>query len=60
MPGKGYIGVGPENGVFVADADVYAYAMGRCLHGTEEEVKEFREMLVEWYYSGNWIRVEED
>ena len=26
--------------------------------GTEEEVKEFREMLIDWYYSGNWIKTE--
>ncbi len=58
MPGSGYIGIGPESGTFVADEDAYRYAMERCQSGTEEEGKEFREMLVEWYFSGNWIRVE--
>lgn len=57
MPGSGYIGVGPESGTFVADEDAYRYAMERCQSGTEEEIKEFREMLVEWYFSGNWYRV---
>jgi len=55
---KGYIGVGPEKGRFVSDSKAYAYALERCLHGTEAEIKEFREMLIEWYFSGNWIRSE--
>ena len=24
----------------------------------EEEQKEFKEMLVEWFYSGNWVKEE--
>lgn len=49
-----------EEGTFVEQSEAFAYALERCLSGTEEEVKEFREMLVEWYYSENWIKVEED
>lgn len=59
MPHAGWVGIGPEEGTFVADADAYSYAMERCLHGTEEDMNDFREMLVEWYFSGNWINVEE-
>ena len=60
MPGEtGYIGIGPEAGIYVPDVDAYAYAIDRCLYGTETEVKEFREMLVDWYYSGNWIKKED-
>lgn len=60
MPDEaGYIGIGPEEGTFVPVEDAYAYALERCLAGLEEEVKEFREMLVEWYYSGNWIKKED-
>lgn len=59
MPNEaGYIGIGPEEGTFVPEQMAYTYAMERCQTGTEEEVKEFREMLVEWYYSGNWIKAE--
>lgn len=59
MPDEaGYIGIGPEEGTFVPAEDAYAYALERCLGGTEEEVKEFREMLVEWYYSSDWIKAE--
>lgn len=60
----GYIGVGPEEGTFVAEVDAYAYAMERCHSGTLEEQEAFRQeiipLIVEWYYSGNWIRAEED
>lgn len=53
-----YRGIGPEEGTIVNEGDACAYAMERCLGGTLEEQKEFREMLVEWYYSGNWIKEE--
>lgn len=42
--------------VFVSDSEAYEYALERCLNGSEEDQKEFREMLVDWFYSGNWIR----
>ena len=38
--------------------DAYSYALNRCLHGSENDQKEFSSMLIEWFYSGNWI--EED
>ena len=40
--------------VFVPEDEAYEYALERCLNGSEEEQKEFKEMLVEWFYSGNW------
>lgn len=61
MPGEaGYIGIGLEEGVFVPVADAFAYALERCLSGTLEEQDEFKAMMKEWYYSGNWIKTEED
>lgn len=51
-----YRGIGPEAGTIVEEEQAYHYALERCLGGAPEEQKEFREMLVEWYYSGNWIR----
>lgn len=54
---KGYEGIGQEKGTFVKEEDAYAYALERCINGTPEDKKEFQEMLVEWYYSGNWIKV---
>lgn len=58
----GFVGIGPEQGIFV-EADVaYDYALNRCLRGTKAEQEEFKEefkdRLVEWYYSGNWIKEE--
>lgn len=45
-------------GVFVPESEAYNYALERCLNGTEEDVKEFKEMLVEWFYSGGDWRKE--
>ena len=53
---KGYHEIGTN--VFVPDKDAYEYALDRCMNGTEEEQKEFKDMLVEWFYSGNWVKEE--
>ena len=60
MPDRetGYFGIGPEEGIFVKKKDAYQYAIDRCLRGSLEEQAEFREMLEEWYFSGNWIKEE--
>lgn len=42
--------------IFVPESESYQYALERCLNGTEEDIKEFKDMLVEWFYSGNWIK----
>lgn len=55
-----YEGIGPEQGTVVSQEDAYSYALERCLSGTEEDKQEFKEMLVEWFYSGNWVRREEE
>lgn len=58
----GFVGIGPEQGHFVDADKAYDYALERCLHGTKEEQeefkKEFKDMLVEWFYSGNWLPAE--
>ena len=51
----GYVSLG-RNSIHVSDEDAYDYAFDRCMNGTEEEQKEFKEMLVEWFYSGNWVK----
>lgn len=55
---SGYLGIGPEKGTFVPEEDAFDYALYRCLHGTEEEQKEFREAFIDWYYSGNFTKTE--
>lgn len=53
-----YYDIGPEQGNVVSGDEAFDYALERCLHGTLEDQKEFREMLVEWFYSGSWIKRE--
>lgn len=53
-----YRGIGPEEGTVVEEGMAYTYALERCLKGTRTEQEELREMLVGWYYSGNWTREE--
>lgn len=55
-----YLGMLSEEGNVVEDEEAFDYALERCLKGTLEEQQEFREMLVEWYYSGNWVHREEE
>lgn len=54
---NGYHEIGTGN--FVPEEEAYEYALERCLHGTERDTKEFKEMLVEWFYSGGDWRKEE-
>lgn len=56
---KGMTGT-PEEGIVVDKTKAYDYALERCLNGASEDKREFREMLVEWFYSGNWIEEDED
>lgn len=51
-----YRGIGPEEGHIVEGNQAYDYALERCLKGTLDEQQEFRDMLVDWYYSGNWVK----
>lgn len=57
---RGYLGIGPETGTFIPAESSFEYAMERCIHGTPDDKREFREMLVEWFYSGNWIKEDVD
>lgn len=41
---------------FVPEKEAYEYALDEVLHGDATTQKEFREMLVEWFFSGNWIK----
>ena len=52
----GYLGIGPEEGTFVSEDKAFDYALERCLRGSEGDREEFRDMLVEWFYSGNWVK----
>ena len=54
---KGYHKVGESE--FVPDNEAFEYAFDKCTNGTDEAVKEFKTMLVEWYFSGGAWRREE-
>ena len=41
---------------FVPEDEAFEYAFERCTNGTEDEQKEFKAMLVEWFFSGNWVK----
>ena len=43
---------------FVSEKDAYEYALDEVLNGDESTQKEFKEMLVEWFFSGSWRREE--
>lgn len=64
-----YIGIGPEAGKKVSDEDAFDYACKRIFSEPREErvtameifresgsFQEAEERLIEWFYSGNWIR----
>lgn len=65
-----YIGIGPENGKTVQEEDAFMYAM-ECVttrekewnefcknfQFTERDLQQFRENVVNWFYSGNWTVV---
>lgn len=54
---KGYHEYGTNT--FIPDKEAFDYALDRCINGSEEEQKEFKEMLVDWFYrGGNWNREE--
>ena len=66
-----YVGVNKELGHVVQAEDVFSYACERCLKGTIEEqdtfleiakhsedIENFDETLIEWFYSGNWVKEE--
>lgn len=53
-----YVGFGPEKGHVVPEDKAFDYALERCLRGTIQDQEDFRDVLVEWFYSGNWIKEE--
>ncbi len=50
-------------GIFVDEENAFDYALDQCVKSIPEGLhkiewtQEFREVLVEWFYSGNWIKV---
>lgn len=53
LNGAGYTDC--HSGIFVPEEDAYAYAVEKISQDEDLE-KKFQEMLVEWFYSGDWIK----
>ena len=51
-----YKGIGPENGKAVDDQEAYMYAKSHI----DEIPEEDKRLFVEFFFSGNWIREDED
>ena len=56
---KGWRGIGPNAGQYVAVEDGFGYVCEQVgievFDRTAPEAEEFKEMLIEWFFSGNWI-----
>lgn len=48
-----YIGISKERGILIKEEFCLAYAVDRVLTNQKDQ-REF----VEWFYSGNWIKIE--
>ena len=66
-----YVGVNKEAGKKVLKEDSFSYACERCRDGDlemketfleiakhSEDMENFAETLIEWFYSGNWVKEE--
>ena len=53
-----YVGICSEEGTVVEEDQAFDYALERCLKGTPQDQEDFKEMLVEWFYSGNFVKEE--
>ena len=51
--------------MFVPEEDAFEYALEQCVETVPDSffgirwTEEFKEMLVEWFYSGHWISEEQ-
>lgn len=60
LSGPGWTEIG--TGTFVPEEDAFNYALERCFEVVPNFVhrlkwtQEFKNMLVEWFYSGNWVK----
>lgn len=46
-----YKGIGPEKGKCIDEEFALGYAMQRIMENREEQQE-----LVEWFFSGNWVK----
>lgn len=64
LDGSGYTEIG--TGIFIAEEDAFNYAIEQCVKCVSRGFRdidwtdEFKEMIVEWFYSGNWVKEDWD
>ena len=52
---RGYIGICHESGKYVEIDEAADYAAEQCgIRLTDKTTDEFRNMFVEWFFSGSW------
>lgn len=60
----GWKGISSNAGEYVAAEDGFGYVCQQVgidrFDETALDAEEFKEMLIEWYFSGNWIEVYEE
>ena len=44
----------------ITEEQAFEYALERCLFGSQEDKREFKSMLIEWFFSGNFIKEEKE
>ena len=55
-----YVGICSEDGKIIKQEDALEYALMRCMTTDKEEfIKEFGQDIEEWFFSGNWIELQE-
>ena len=61
---KGWRGIGPNAGQYIPVEDGFSHICEQVgidrFDETALEAEEFKEMLIEWYFSGNWLEVYEN
>lgn len=60
LNGPGYSAL--DSDIFIPEEKAFDYALEQCMEfvsgdiGKIKRKQEFKEFLVEWFYSGNWIK----
>lgn len=61
---RGWRGIGPNQGRFVHADEAFDHVTHEVgildFHETAPLADEFRHMLIDWYFSGDWVGVWED
>ena len=54
-----YVGILSERGTIIPESEAFEYAMERCKANEDDRKafeREFGQEIVEWFYSGNFVK----